>query len=37
MFNYVVMDGAGHNLMTERSYRQTAETIRDWLIEQGIG
>ncbi|MDH4136504.1 MAG: alpha/beta hydrolase [Anaerolineae bacterium] len=35
--DYVVVDGAGHNLMMERSYRQTAETIRDWLIEQGIG
>jgi len=34
---YVVVDGAGHNLMMERSYCQTAETIRDWLIEQGIG
>jgi pimeloyl-ACP methyl ester carboxylesterase len=34
---YVVVDGAGHNLMMEHSYRQTAETIRDWLIEQGIG
>jgi pimeloyl-ACP methyl ester carboxylesterase len=35
--DYVVVDGAGHNLMIERSYRQTAKTIRDWLIEQGIG
>jgi pimeloyl-ACP methyl ester carboxylesterase len=34
--DYVVVDGAGHNLMMERSYRQTAETIRDWLIQQGI-
>ena len=34
--DYVVVDGAGHNLMMERSYRQTAETIRDWLIKQGI-
>ncbi len=34
---YVVVEGAGHNLMMERSYRQTAETIRDWLVEQGIG
>jgi pimeloyl-ACP methyl ester carboxylesterase len=34
--DYVVVDGAGHNLMMERSYRQTAETIRDWLIRQGI-
>jgi pimeloyl-ACP methyl ester carboxylesterase len=35
--DYVVVDGAGHNLMMEHSYRQTAETIRDWLIQQGIG
>jgi len=35
--DYVVVAGAGHNLMMERSYRQTAETIRDWLIEQGVG
>lgn len=34
--DYVVVDGAGHNLMMERSYRQTAETIRDWIIKQGI-
>ncbi|HEY77013.1 MAG TPA: alpha/beta fold hydrolase [Thermoflexia bacterium] len=33
---YVVVKGAGHSLMMERSYRQTAETIRDWLSEQGI-
>ena len=34
--DYVVVDSAGHNLMMERSYRQTAETIRDWLIQQEI-
>jgi len=34
--DYVVVDGAGHSLMMEHSYRQTAETIRDWLIQQGI-
>jgi pimeloyl-ACP methyl ester carboxylesterase len=34
--DYVAVDGAGHNLMMEHSYRQTAETIRDWLIQQGI-
>jgi len=33
---YVVVEGAGHNLMMERSYRQTAETIHNWLVEQGI-
>jgi pimeloyl-ACP methyl ester carboxylesterase len=34
--DYVVVDSAGHNLMMERSYRQTAETILDWLIQQEI-
>jgi pimeloyl-ACP methyl ester carboxylesterase len=34
--DYVAVDGAGHNLMMEHSYRQTAETIRDWLLQQGI-
>jgi len=35
--DYVVVEEAGHNLMMEHNYRQTAEVIRDWLIEQGIG
>jgi len=35
--DYVVVDSAGHNLMVECNYRQTAETIRDWLIKQGLG
>jgi pimeloyl-ACP methyl ester carboxylesterase len=34
---YVIVEGAGHNLMMERSHRQTAEMIHNWLIEQGIG
>jgi len=34
---YVVVEGAGHDLMMERSYRQTAETIHNWLVEQEIG
>ena len=33
---YVVVEGEGHNLMIERSYRQTAETIHEWLVERGI-
>jgi alpha-beta hydrolase superfamily lysophospholipase len=35
--DYVVVQGAGHNLMMERSYRQAAEAIHEWLVEQGIG
>ena len=35
--DYVVVEKAGHNLMVEHNHRQTAEVIRDWLIEQGIG
>ena len=33
---YVVVEGAGHNVMMERSYRQTAEKVHNWLVEQGI-
>jgi len=33
---YIVVEGAGHNLMMERSYRQTAETIHNWLVEREI-
>lgn len=33
---YVVVPGAGHNLMLERSFRATAETIHNWLVDQGI-
>ncbi len=32
----VTVEQAGHNLMMERNYRQTAETIHNWLVEQGI-
>jgi pimeloyl-ACP methyl ester carboxylesterase len=35
--DYVVVEKAGHNLMMEHNYRQTAKTIHDWLVEQGIG
>jgi pimeloyl-ACP methyl ester carboxylesterase len=34
--DYVVAERAGHNLMMEHNHRQTAETIHNWLIEQGI-
>lgn len=33
---YVVIEGEGHNLMMERSTRQTAEAIHHWLAEQGV-
>ncbi len=32
--DYVVIDGAGHNIMMERNSRETAETIHNWLQEQ---
>lgn len=34
--DYVVVKQAGHNVMMEPSYRETAETIHNWLVEQGI-
>ncbi len=33
---YVVIPEAGHNLMMEKSYRETAETIHKWLDQKGI-
>ncbi len=33
---YVVIPGAGHNLMMERSYQATAQTIHDWLERTAI-
>lgn len=33
---YVAVPSAGHNLMMEKSYRETAETIHKWLDQQGI-
>jgi len=33
---FVPVKKAGHNLMMEHNYRQTAETIRGWLLDQGI-
>lgn len=29
--DYVVVDGAGHDLMLERSYADTARSIHEWL------
>ena len=34
--DYVVVKGAGHDLQIERNYRQTAETIHDWLVGRGV-
>jgi len=34
--DFVVIPGAGHNIMMERSYRETAESIDDWLNEKQI-
>jgi pimeloyl-ACP methyl ester carboxylesterase len=33
---YVVVPGAGHNMMMEKNYRETAETIHKWLTICGI-
>ncbi len=33
---YVAVPGAGHNLMMEKDYQDTARTIHEWLICQGI-
>jgi pimeloyl-ACP methyl ester carboxylesterase len=30
--DYVVVDGAGHDLMLERSYAETARSIHEWLM-----
>jgi hypothetical protein len=32
----VIVPEAGHNLMMEKSYRQTAEKIQDWLAARGL-
>lgn len=33
---YVVVPEAGHNVMMEKSYRETAVTIHEWLVAQNI-
>ncbi len=35
--DYVVAEKAGHNLMMEHNYRETALTIHNWLIKREIG
>lgn len=34
--DFVVVPGAGHNLMMEKSYLETANAIDDWLIQKQI-
>lgn len=34
--DFVVIPGAGHNLMMEKSYRETAVSIAQWLMEKKI-
>jgi len=34
--DYVLVEKAGHNLMMEFNYRETAEKIHHWLAERGI-
>ena len=34
--DYVVAEGARHNVMMEHNYRDVAHTIHEWLVEQGI-
>ena len=34
--DYLLVKGAAHNLMMEHNYRQTAEKIHVWLVQQNI-
>jgi pimeloyl-ACP methyl ester carboxylesterase len=34
--DYVMVEQAGHNLMMEHNYCQTAEIIHDWLVQQEL-
>jgi pimeloyl-ACP methyl ester carboxylesterase len=34
--DFIVVPDAAHNIMMEHNYRETAETIHDWLNEQGV-
>jgi len=34
--DFQVIEKAGHNVMMAHNYRETAQLIHDWLIEQGI-
>jgi len=33
---YISIPGAGHDLMIEKDYRETAELIHNWLNKSGI-
>jgi pimeloyl-ACP methyl ester carboxylesterase len=34
--DFVVTPGAGHNLMMEKSYQETAKAIDAWLVQKQI-
>jgi len=34
--DYLVVEKAGHNLMMEHNYRETARTVHEWLVRQEI-
>ena len=34
--DFVLVPGAGHNLMLDYNYQETAKTIHDWLVSQAI-
>lgn len=34
--DYAVVPEAGHDLMLEKSYQQTAQTIHEWLLKKRI-
>ncbi|HET92193.1 MAG TPA: alpha/beta hydrolase [Chloroflexi bacterium] len=34
--DYIVAKGARHNVMMEHNYRETAQGIHDWLVEQDV-
>jgi pimeloyl-ACP methyl ester carboxylesterase len=34
--DYVVAEGARHNVMMEHNYREIAQTIHTWLVAQAV-
>ncbi len=34
--DYIVVPGAGHDIMLEDTYKETARTIHEWLVKQNI-
>ena len=34
--DYIAMEGTGHNIMMENNYKESAQIIHDWLMEQNI-